>query len=1179
MNLEGLLPYIRTIPAYTDTLNLVGGSQSDSGHTIALDIPSAARPSIIAALNADLQRPILVLTSHDNRARILQHESFIWNPDSDFQHYPEPNCAHYQRSPRGPRAIQKRIATMTEFIRQDNDQFVCGVSSARALMTPTLPIDIFNIYWKSIFVGDNIRLNKLLKTLTDSGYTHNTMVVSPGEHSRRGGILDIWPPADSFPTRVEFFGESIESMRLFDPSTQRSINKVNVLNIQPARETLPKNGPAAIPQLKEQWSSVNNPNIVADHQHDFELLSTGSTFPELEYYIKWLHPEAGTLLDYLPNNSLIIVDNWQEFVLTVHEFEKQALNLRAEQIDSNSLPDNAPTPYASWSEILDQLSRLTILCLSGSSTEPDSDLGSAFTPEIPHGGQMQSVIKQLETFALNEERAIVVTRQAARLSNLWNVHSNADGNATNNDSTLQPSVSDLAENWSPLFIQGIIDAGFTLKPSALHILSDSEIFGWRPPEPRQIKSESNTDKQKDIFFDFVSEDLVVHIEHGIGRFIELVTRKIDNMSREYLHIKYAKGDTLYVPVTQADRLTRYVGPDKKTPSLSYLGGAEWARARERTQVAVEEVAKELLELYAKRKTAVGHAFANDTPWQIELESSFPYVETQDQRTALEEIKHDMQLPRPMDRLICGDVGYGKTEVALRAAFKAVMDGKQVAVLVPTTVLAQQHYLTFQQRMSTFPVHIEMLSRFKSKAEQEDIITAISKGKVDIVIGTHRLVQSDVMFNDLGLLIIDEEQRFGVTHKEYLKQLRTTIDVLTMTATPIPRTLYMTLTGARDISTINTAPESRLPVITQVAQFSKTLIREAILRELDRDGQIFFVHNRVETIDSVAKLVADFVPEVRIIIAHGQMPEKHLEKAMKSFVLHEYDLLVCTSIIESGLDIPNVNTLIVDRADIFGLAQLYQLRGRVGRGVKRAYAYFLYHNHKRRLLSKDARMRLDTVSENTHIGAGYSIAMRDLEMRGAGDMLGKRQHGHMAAVGFHLYTRLLRKAITKNKAGNEKDNQNELPNYDLSLVTVELPFEVGIPQTYISDRRMRMQLYQRMAELDNDDSVQDIAAELNDRFGKPPESVENLIFQLKVKLLAHKAQIDSINVEGKKISLRCRSIEDKHLQRYLADNMPSDTRITRGKILLSIENNNQEWKDLLIQSLDMLISCINARIPV
>ena len=1179
MNLAGLLPYIRTIPAYTDTLNLVDGSQSDSGYTIALDIPSAARPAIIAALKADLQRPILVLTSQDNRARILQQEAFAWNPNGNLQNYSEPNSAHYQRSPRGPRAIQQRIATMTKFFLQNDDQFVCGVSSARALMTPTLPLDIFKMYCKSIFVGENIQLNKFLKTLTDCGYTHNSMVISAGEHSRRGGILDIWPPADSFPTRIEFFGETIESMRRFDPSTQRSINKIDVLNIHPARETLPKNGPAVVLTLMEQWSSVQSTNIVSDHQHDFELLSTGSTFPELEYYIKWMHPDAGTLLDYVPNNSLIVVDNWQEFVLTVHEFEKQALNLRAEQIVSNSLPDSAPTPYASWSELQDQLSRLPILCLSGSSTEPDSDLGAAFTPGTPHGGQMKSVIDQIETFAINEEHAIVISRQAARLSNLWQAHSHADVNATDNNDSPQTDVTDLPEHWSPLFVQGIIDAGFALKQSSLHILSDSEIFGWRPPEPRQIKSESNTDKQEDIFFDFVSEDTVVHIEHGIGKFIGLVTRKIGNISREYLHIKYAKGDTLYVPITQADRLTRYVGPDKKQPALSHLGGAEWTRARERTQVAVEEVAKDLLELYAQREVVVGHAFPTDTAWQIELESSFPYVETKDQRTALEEIKHDMQLPRPMDRLICGDVGYGKTEVALRAAFKAVLDGKQVAVLVPTTVLAQQHYLTFQQRMSTFPVHIEMLSRFKSKAEQQDIITAISNGKADIVIGTHRLVQSDVTFNDLGLLIIDEEQRFGVTHKEYLKQLRTTIDVLTMTATPIPRTLYMTLTGARDISTINTAPESRLPVITQVTQFSKTLIREAILREFDRDGQVFFVHNRVETIDTVAKLVADFVPEVRIIIAHGQMPEKQLEKAMKSFVRHEYDLLVCTSIIESGLDIPNANTLIVDRADIFGLAQLYQLRGRVGRGVKRAYAYFLYHDNNRRLLSKDARMRLETVSENTHVGAGYSIAMRDLEMRGAGDMLGKRQHGHMAAVGFHLYTRLLRKAIKTNKIGNEKDNQDALPDWDLSLVSVELPFEVGLPQTYVTDRRLRMQLYQRMAELDNDNSVKDIAAELSDRFGRPPEPVTNLMFQLKVKLLAHKAQIDSVNIEGKKISLRCRSLEDENLRRYLADTMPRDARITRGKILLSIEDTNQGWKEVLIQSLDVLISCLDDRIAV
>ena len=1179
MNLAGLLPYIRAIPQFRETLELVAGSQSDAGHTIALNIPSAARPAIVAALKADLERPLLVLAAQDNRARILQQESLAWNPTGQLQNFSEPNCVYYQRSPRGPRAIQQRLATMTQFYLQTNNEFAGGVSSARALMTPTLPVDLFKMYSQSISLGENIRLNKLLKVLVDSGYIHSTMVTSPGEHSRRGGILDIWPPADLLPTRIEFFGESIESMRSFDPSTQRSVDIVETLHIHPARETLPKNGPAAAAKIQTEWPSFENNNVVSDHQHDFELLSAGATFPELEYYIKWLHPEANTLLDYIPKNCLVIVDNWHEFVLAVHEFEKQALNLRVDQINNNSLPKNAPAPYATWSELQDQLSTLPLLLLSGSSSEPDCDLGGSFTPGTPHGGQMNSVLDQLETLALREERSIIISRQAVRLSNLWNVHSYADINANVSTTSTQTSVTDLPEYWSPLFVQGTLDAGFTLKQSSLHILSDSEIFGWRPPEPRRIKVESNVDKQNDIFFDFSSEDLVVHIEHGIGQFIGLVSRKIDHISREYLHIMYAKGDTLYVPITQADRLTRYVGPDKKQPALSHLGGAEWTRARERTRAAVEEVAEELLELYAKREIVDGHAFSDDTSWQIELESSFPYIETDDQRKALEEIKRDMQLPRPMDRLICGDVGYGKTEVALRAAFKAVLDGKQVAVLVPTTVLAQQHYLTFQQRMSTFPVLIEMLSRFKSKSQQKTIIKAISDGKVDIVIGTHRLVQSDVIFNDLGLLIIDEEQRFGVTHKEYLKKLRTTIDVLTMTATPIPRTLFMTLTGARDISTINTAPESRLPVITQVTPFRKTLIREAILREIDRSGQVFFVHNRIETIDAIAKLVSDFVPEARMIIAHGQMPEKQLEEAMASFVRHEYDLLVCTSIIESGLDIPNANTLIVDRADIFGLAQLHQLRGRVGRGVKRAYAYFLYHDNSRRLLSKDARMRLETVSENTHVGAGYSIAMRDLEMRGAGDMLGKRQHGHMAAVGFHLYTRLLRKAIKTNKNEGEKGDQEKLPDWDLSLVSVELPFEAGLPKTYVTDRQIRMQLYQRMAELDSEDGVKEITAELADRFGKPPEPVQNLLFQLKVKLRAHQAQIDSINTEGKKISLRCRSLEVEKVRGYLAASLPDDARIARGKILLPIEDKNQQWKELLIESLNILISCLDSRIAV
>ena len=511
-----------------------------------------------------------------------------------------------------------------------------------------------------------------------------------------------------------------------------------------------------------------------------------------------------------------------------------------------------------------------------------------------------------------------------------------------------------------------------------------------------------------MYADLQAGDYVVHIDHGVGRFVGLVQRELDSHNREFLAVEYEGGGQLYVPVHQADRLTRYVGAEGVEPALDRLGGQEWLEKKSRVKEAVLEVAQEMLDLYARRNVVQGYSFKPDTQWQKELEDSFPYVETEDQARAIADIKRDMKSPRPMDRLLCGDVGYGKTEVALRAAFKAVMDGKQVAILVPTTVLAQQHYETFLHRLAAFPVKVEMLSRFRSPREQDEILLALAIGEIDIIIGTHRLISSDVQFKELGLVIIDEEQRFGVTHKEHLKKLRTEVDVLTLTATPIPRTLYMALTGVRDISNLNTPPEERLPIVTHVGPYSPKLVRQAILRELERGGQIFFVHNRVNTIDAMRAHLNQLVPEAQVDVGHGQMPEHELADVMHRFNSGDVDILLSTTIVEFGLDIPNANTLIVDRADTFGLAQLYQLRGRVGRGAARAYAYFF--RHRKLSPTLEGQQRLEVIAENTQLGAGYSIAMRDLEIRGAGELLGTRQHGHIQAVGFHLYTRLLADAV-------------------------------------------------------------------------------------------------------------------------------------------------------------------------
>jgi transcription-repair coupling factor (superfamily II helicase) len=636
-------------------------------------------------------------------------------------------------------------------------------------------------------------------------------------------------------------------------------------------------------------------------------------------------------------------------------------------------------------------------------------LGELFAPGPRYGGQLRTVMTALHDLNLTQDRVVVVSNQLLRLCELWEEQERTPSRPpVENLPTLPEGVS---------FVEGALAEGWTFKPDSgkrpTHLFTDAEIFGWKRPEPRRHRVPRAVSPEA-YFADMAPGDYVVHVEYGIGRFVGLKKRTMEGSEREYLVIQYAGSDILYVPIHQADRLSRYVGAGDAEPALSRLGSPEWAKTKEAARAAAEEVARDLLDLYARRESIHGFAYSPDAPWQHELEASFPYVETEDQLRVLAEVKADMESPTPMDRLICGDVGYGKTEVALRAAFKAVMDGKQVAILVPTTVLAQQHFTTFSQRLTPFPVKVEMLSRFRTRQEQKEILESTAVGGVDILIGTHRLLQPDVAFRDLGLLIIDEEQRFGVTHKERLKQMRTEVDVLTLTATPIPRTLYMSLSGIRDISTINTPPEERLPVLTHVGPYDDKLVRQAILRELDRGGQVFYLHNRVSTIRAIARRLRELVPEANIVIGHGQMPEEELEMVMAEFARGEYDVLLCTTIIESGLDIPNANTIIIDRADTFGLAQLYQLRGRVGRGANRAYAY-LFHPRTSRL-TPEARARLDTIAEQTELGGAMSIAMRDLEIRGAGDLLGTRQSGYIASVGFHLYTQLLGQAVQKLRSG-------------------------------------------------------------------------------------------------------------------------------------------------------------------
>jgi transcription-repair coupling factor (superfamily II helicase) len=697
-------------------------------------------------------------------------------------------------------------------------------------------------------------------------------------------------------------------------------------------------------------------------------------------------------------------------------------------------------------------------------------------------------------------------------------------------------------------IHGTLDSGWRAPALCLTLYTDAEIFGFRQRRPLSERKRRKTRSAEDraaFLRGLKPGDYVVHIEHGIAVYEGLLRRTVDDVEREYLHLRYAAGDRIYVPVDQVDRVTRYIGAGESAPTLTRLGTQDWERTKRKVRQAVQDLADDLLKIYAARQLASGHPFPPDNEWQRELEASFPYVETDDQLRALEEIKADMERAQPMDRLICGDVGFGKTEVALRAAFKAVQDGRQVAVLVPTTVLAQQHLDTFSRRMGAFPVRVEMLSRFRSAREQEAILAALKRGQIDILIGTHRLLSKDVQFKDLGLVIVDEEQRFGVRHKERLKQIRSEVDTLTLTATPIPRTLHMALAGIRDMSVINTPPEDRVPIKTYVLPYDDTLVREAVLRELDRGGQVFYLHNRVQSIYAVADALRNLVPEARIGVAHGQLQEHQLEQAMLKFFNSEFDVLVCTTIIESGLDVPNANTIIIADATDYGLAQLYQLRGRVGRSANRAYAYLFFKPARR--MTEEAKQRLDAIQEATDLGAGFRIAMRDLEIRGAGNLLGAEQSGHIAAVGFDLYSRLLEQAVGKlKKARHEgrEDGARNLLEYPRAepapappralhpqsavvnekvlvspLVTLDLPLTAFLPADYIADDVVRLSVYQRLSDATTPGQIREMRQELQDRFGPPPEPAQHLLTWMQFRVLALQAGVSSIITNAEEFVVR------------------------------------------------------------
>ncbi|ACX53150.1 transcription-repair coupling factor [Ammonifex degensii KC4] len=945
------------------------------------------------------------------------------------------------------------------------------VATAPALLQGLAPPENFSPHCWELWKGEELSPEELGQRLVETGYVRVSAVEVPGQFARRGGIVDFFPPSSPLPVRVEFDGDEIARIATFDPASQRSQTRLEAVKVEPAVEVPnPCTGREILP---ESW-----------------FLSQGEdSFPYPEVLLPCLFPRVVSLLAYLPPGAPLALVEAQAAEKAAREAEERQMEICREMIAKKKLPEESRKAFLSWSEVAKELSlyphRLRLSFLPEKNGEV---LGLAVRTAPSFLGKFAQLAEEIQEF-MRHYRVILLVDKEERVKGV------VEG--LKEYGIIPRLTPDSAPVGTVTVVKGgNLREGFIFPEAQFVLLTPAEIFGRRQatfsPTPTPVVEEER---------EFKPGEYVVHPEHGIGIYRGLVQLSVEGVTREYALIQYAGEDRLYLPADQLGVLERYVGGEGAKPRLSRLGGGEWKRVRARVKQAATDVARELLRLYAMRETAKGHAFSPDTPWQREFEAAFPYEETPDQLRAIADVKADMEKPRPMDRLICGDVGFGKTEIALRAAFKAVMDGKQVAVLVPTTILAQQHYRTFSSRFAPYPIRVAWLCRFQTPAEQREVIKGLKAGTIDIVIGTHRLLQNDVQFRDLGLVIIDEEQRFGVLQKEKLKLLRKEVDVLTLTATPIPRTLYMSLVGLRDTSCLTTPPPDRLPVETYVVEEDPAIIREAIRRELARGGQVYFVYNRVAGIVEVANWVKHLVPEARVAYAHGQMPEAALERIMLDFIDHKYDVLVATTIVENGLDIGNVNTLIVKDADQLGLSQLYQLRGRVGRTNRLAYAYFLYRRDK--IINEAAKARLRAIKDFTSLGAGFKVAKRDLEIRGAGNLLGTEQHGHIQAVGLELYCRLLQEAIKELKG------EEVVPPVD---PVIELTVSAYIPDDYVPFDQ-KLEIYQELSRAETPEEVEGLAEGYRDRYGPFPPPFRNLLAVARLRAQAKRLRLKLIGRQG------------------------------------------------------------------
>src|SRR5438876_10724132 len=1145
IDLSAILPQLRRTPAF----ERVGALSA--GRILTLGVGDAAKPAALAAIAGQREGPVVVITTRADRAEALAEELSVWlGADAEVLLYPERDALPYERLAAAPDIVRDRLRAAAAL---STGERCIIVASALAIAQRTLAPGAAVGSIRRLSKGDRLEVDAFLGALAALGYSIEPVVAEAGQASRRGGIIDVTPPGAELPVRIELLGREIDSLRAFDPSTQRSVGPVEMIEIGPARELV-------APDLSGLRNlDFGRCTVAARERFEEELtnLEAGVVFEGRDFYVPLL--AQATLLDHLPEDSLLVLDERADIAAVLDEALEEAETARGELEERGEVPRGLPSALERWHALEKQLAgRSSVLTLSRWATDEAASENAAdvvrlaFAGQRAYGGQLRKLVLQ----SIEETRAghhlIVVSQQAQRLAELFAEEDTpVSGSAKASEALPRLTLlqGSLAEGWR-----------FSENGLALGIVTDTEVFGFakqRRATPRR------TVNREAFLAELTPGAYVVHIDHGIARFSGVVRMSVDGHEREYLELQYAEKDKLFVPTDQLDRVSRYISPSDRQPHLTRLASGEWQRAKARVRKVVQALARDLLALYAAREVLKGHAYSADSPWQMELEASFPYVETPDQIAAIAAVKEDMESARPMDRLVCGDVGYGKTEVAVRAAFKTAMEGRQVGVLVPTTVLAQQHFQTFRERLAAFPVRVEMLSRFRSEAEQRQVTEELAAGTIDIVIGTHRLLQKDVSFKDLGLVVIDEEQRFGVAHKEHLKKMRREVDVLTLSATPIPRTLYMALGALRDVSTMETPPEELLPIKTYVSEFDERLVRDTVVREIERGGQVYFVHNRVHNIDMIAGKLQETVPEARISVGHGQMDEHDLEQVMREFVDGETDVLVCTTIIESGLDIPNVNTIIINQADKLGLGQLYQLRGRVGRGAHRAYAYLFYDRQAR--LTETARQRLQTIFEATELGAGFQIALRDLEIRGAGNLLGAEQSGFMAAVGFDLYVKLLSGAVEQMRAVMR--GEPPPPDTDGTPLTIDLPLSAHLPPAYVPDLNVRLALYQRMSAAGEPKEVAAIGQEMADRFGEPPAAARNLLYVISLRSLATQVQAQSITTEDGVAVVRMK--EGEALAREALEGVVAKgVQVGRNSLRVELDGS---WRERLRRTLEQVAS--------